>query len=107
VQSTGSKTLILSGDPACTVSNGDKWTFPPATLCEYNCSALLMTVGETWLLDCQSTLCHPVASLASWDYDQDTSQQMLMLPPFPTILARVPPHLLLWKDIAIIHLGSV
>ena len=29
-----SKTLVLSGDAACTVPGGDKLTFPPATLRE-------------------------------------------------------------------------
>jgi hypothetical protein len=35
VQSPGSGTLLLSADPACSVAGGDKLTFPPVALCEW------------------------------------------------------------------------
>jgi hypothetical protein len=36
VQVPPSNTLLLSSDPACTVPGGDKITFPPAVLCEFD-----------------------------------------------------------------------
>jgi hypothetical protein len=35
-----SMTLVLSADPACTVPDGDKLTFPPALLSERQCSTV-------------------------------------------------------------------
>jgi hypothetical protein len=73
VVSPVTKTLVLSGDPACTTPGGDKLTFPPATMGERQpLRALCQTVSVVWrssgsCADCGDgrvgyTLCFPSGS---------------------------------------------
>ncbi len=63
VQVPPSNTLVLSADPACTVVNGDKFTFPPAVLCELLAWTIQLT--PAWLHGCAAPALQPLLRVSN------------------------------------------